>query len=144
MKKIIFVVLSIALFAACSKKQDVKPPLTPQNATVKDLTGKWNLIADTVYTTTNGQTTKTVTSNLNSQIIFQFNADGTGSGNLSSVVDGFNYQLSSGTIVLTQVGTSNSAAQSISLTIVVITADKLALRSVATDESQVLSFIRAK
>jgi hypothetical protein len=141
MKKLILILSAVAILAACSKKQDAKPTLTPQNATAKDITGKWALVVDTTYTTVNGQTTTAITTNTGG-ITFIFNANGSGSENIATTVDPFTYTVSSGTIFLHVAATQNSAAGDLNVNITLITATKLVFRSVATDETQVLSFVK--
>src|ERR1700744_1655022 len=119
MKKIILLLLAVALFAACSKKQDaeVKPPLTPKNATAKDLAGKWSVTADTTYTYFNGQNIPAINTTFIGQI-FQFNADGsTGAVIAGSNTVPFTFKVSGGVIVLEVGATQNNAATELSVTI---------------------------
>jgi hypothetical protein len=143
MKKIILILSAIVLLAACSKKQDtVKPPLlTPKSATAKDLTGKWDLAVDTTFTTTNGQTTTSVNTNT-AGISFQFNADGTGAQTISNANLPFTYKVSDGLILMHTPASQNTAAEDLTFTITVITTTKLAFRSLTTDETTALAFIK--
>ena len=140
MKKLITILAAATmLFAACSKKQNAKPALTPQNATAKDLTGHWVLVADTSVTTTNGKSVATVTND--SSISFTFNADGTGAENLSTVTY-FTYTVSDGLILLHAPASGNSPAADATLTIAAITATGLTLKAGNSDEMQTLVFVK--
>ena len=140
MNKLILVIVAIALLTACSKKQDAKP-LTPQNATAKDLAGTWALVSTADYTTSNGKTDTTTSTNTQG-ISFQFKADGTGVESLITFVVDFTYTVSNGIIFQHELATDNSSAQDINFTITAITTTKLVLRIVTTDETQVLSFVK--
>src|ERR1700744_4385154 len=131
MKKLILVITAIALFTACSKKQDTKP-LTPQTVTAKDLAGTWVLVSTTDYITS-GNKTDTVMSANSQGINFQFKADGTGVENLVSFVVDFTYTVSNGVIFEHEPATANSAAQDLNITITAITTTKLVLRVTASE-----------
>jgi hypothetical protein len=141
MKKLILILSVATLLVACSKKQDAKPALTPHNATIKDVMGKWALIADTTYITDNGQTTMNVVTSTGG-ISFQFNADGTGSENVAAIAAAFTYSVSGGAIILSVPATPNSAAQTDILTIKAITTTKLVCSNTSGEETQVFSFIK--
>jgi hypothetical protein len=143
MKKLIIILTAVALFAACSKKQDTKPvvTLTVQNATAKDLAGNWSLVADTEATTTNGKTTIVVATNTDG-INFQFNADGTGIETVSSVAVNFTYTVADGLILLHAPAQGNSSAQDATLTITAITTTRLTFKAGDSNEMQTLVFVK--
>jgi Lipocalin-like domain len=104
MKKIILIsmVAASSVWFGCSKKNDVTPiTLTPANATVTDLVGKWNGTKIVMTDTVNNEI-HTTTQTLNpGDIDYQFNSDETGSigGLLGQNI--FTYTLSGGIIQLT-------------------------------------------
>jgi hypothetical protein len=135
MKKLILIsmVAASAVWFGCSQKNDVKPiTLTPANATVTDLVGKWNgtkiIVTDTVNNMTHN-----ITETLNPGDIFlQFNTDNTGSTGGSTGENTFTYTVSGGIVHLT------SGTQAVNYTITAITKTTLTFDVKSTGEDEVL------
>jgi hypothetical protein len=142
MKKLILILLAVGLMASCSKKQDAKPALTPQNATAKDVAGDWLGVVDTTFTTTNGQTSTTINANT-SGTHFKFNSDNTGLlGTSNQAPIDFTYKISDGIIIIQIPVTNNNSGGEIDLDILLITTNKLVVRTTSGTTHDDISFIK--
>lgn len=97
MKKLLLIISALALLAACSKKNEVKP-IKPNTVTAANLTGKWLMITDTSYVV--GDTSSSTISVSNIQEYFNYNQDGSGTETAAvlSFAINFKYTVAGGVI----------------------------------------------
>ncbi|MDB5159054.1 MAG: hypothetical protein JWR50_3761 [Mucilaginibacter sp.] len=107
-KRLLIIVLSVAIFVGCKSNKTTDPSPKPNQSTdtVKDaaklIIGKWHYTADTVKKYVNRVLTQTdPTGGVTSAYYMQFNADSTGvSSNGAGANAFFNYSISDNSIII--------------------------------------------
>jgi len=94
MNKLLLLVLAVILFVGCTKNN---APVPQSSVSV---VGKWYFTTDTLNEYTNGTLQHSVPKSYNRTDYTQFNSDGTGEENDSSIVTNFTYTVSGKTITL--------------------------------------------